>query len=179
MDINGLSINWQRIITVLLTAIVFAAFIRISRSNGKEGKLSFGAPIKILGLVCLIFSVVPLYIYLTKNYRTDVITETYALIGISFGFGVGAIYALGEAFFVKGDYDQLAITYRTPWTGVKDELWSGLKSITFNHSTSWYLLEFDSGAKIRLSTFLNGHRQLIELLELMGSDAEIYVDESI
>lgn len=107
---------------------------------------------------------------LTGNYQVDKPGETTALICLSIGFGIGALYTLAEGFFVKGSYDKESITFTTPWTGVKNEKWEDLQSVNFNGWCYWYVLKFKSGKIVRLSCYLGGHGYLLEFLQERGQN---------
>jgi hypothetical protein len=163
-----MDINWQGFITVTLTAFVIAYFTTKARFEAKKGQLQYGLFMKGLGLVSLLIAVVPFLILITGSYQVDRSGETTALIGIVIGFGIGAIYTLGEGFLVKGRYDKESISFTTPWTGKKHEKWDDLESIKFNAKCYWYVLKFKRGKVIRLSLLLGGYGYLIEYLEKRG-----------
>ncbi|MEP1447040.1 MAG: hypothetical protein ABJK37_13080 [Paraglaciecola sp.] len=96
--------------------------------------------------------------------------ELFSVIGLVIGFGGCAIYSFGEYSNVKGSFDQQKIALNTPWTSNKEELWEDLVSIQFNAVMYWYTLEFKSGAKIRLSSYLVGLGQVLEILKDRGYD---------
>ncbi|WP_028886805.1 hypothetical protein [Teredinibacter turnerae] len=163
-----MDINWQGLITGAVTVYVLTYFTKKASFAAEEGELKFGLFMKGLGLVCLLFSIVPFVVMVTGNYQVDKPGETSALIWLTIGFGVGAIYTLGEGFFVKGRYDQDFISFSTPWTGKKQEKWDNLESVKFNVWCYWYTLKFKSGKVVRLSAYLGGHGHLLEYLEESG-----------
>jgi|TARA_R110002096_G_scaffold175633_1_gene351463 hypothetical protein len=163
-----MDINWQGLITGAVTVFVITYFTKRASFAAKEGQLKFGLFMKGLGLVCLLFSVTPLVVLITGNYQVNKPGETTALIGLTIGFGIGAIYTLAEGFFVKGSYDEESISFTTPWTGKKTEKWHNLESVNFNGWAYWYVLKFKSGKKVRLSSYLGGHGYLLEFLEERG-----------
>jgi hypothetical protein len=160
-----MDINWQGLISGAITVFVIGYFIKRAMYASIEGELRFGRFMIGLGLACLLFSVVPLVVLITENYQVNKPGETKALIGLIIGFGIGAIYCLIEAFFVKGSFDESGISFFTPWTGMKEEKWDDLVSIDFNDWCYWYVLKFKSGKVIRLSTYLLGHAYVLDLLE--------------
>jgi len=155
---------------VINVAIIFIIGISItyfevkSGCSAQEGELRFGLFIKSLGLICLLISSVAFVVLLTENYNAEKFGETTALIGLIVSFGVGAFYVLLDAFFVKGNYDQKSIYFSTPWTGIKNEKWCDIKSVTYNSACSWHVLKFNSGKIIRISSYLGGSGYLIESL---------------
>ena len=167
-----MDINLQDLIVGVLSLMTLAYFTKKSIYAAAPGKLRFGSFIKGLGLACLVFSVVPLAVLLTGNYEVEKAGETTALIALILGFGVVAIGLIAEGFFVKGRFSDEAIHFKSPWTGVKDERWCDLESLSFNRLLQWYTLKFKSGAVIRISIFLGGHTHLLKLLEAKGHDLQ-------
>lgn len=167
-----MDINLKALVIGVLSLTALAYFTKKSIYAAEPGKLRFGSFIKGLGLACLVFSVIPLAVLLTGNYEVDKPGETTALIGLILGFGVLAIGLIAEGFFVKGSFSEESIHFKSPWTGTKDECWSDLESLSFNRLCQWYTLEFDSGAVIRISTFLGGHTHLLQLLQAKGHDIQ-------
>lgn len=165
-----MNINWQEIITGIVTVSVITYFIRKSLYAAQAGELKFGLFMKGLGLVCLLFSVGPFLALVTENYQVQKPGETTALIGLTVGFGIAAAYTLAEAFFVKGTYNETLIQFSTPWTGRKFEKWDDLESVDFNGWCYWYVLKFKSGKVVRLSSYLGGRGFLLERLQDRGYD---------
>jgi hypothetical protein len=163
-----MDINWQPLITGALTIFAITYFTKKATFSVQEGQLRFGLFMKSLGLVCLLFSIVPLFVLLTGSYQVNKSGETTALIGIVAGFGIGAIFILAEAFFVKGTYNDTGIVFSTPWSGTKEEKWDDLESLYFSNSIGWYVLKFKSGKVIRLSTYLGGYSYLLQFLQDRG-----------
>ncbi len=130
--------------------------------------LRFGNTIKGLGLVCLLLFFIPMFVLITGNYQIDKPGETTALIALIIGFGIASFYTLAEAFLVRGSYDSFSIKFSTPWTESKDERWEDLISVTYNGWCSWYLLQFNNGKVIRVSSYLSGSAGLIQLLQKHG-----------
>ena len=167
-----MDINLKVLIIGVLSLMTLAYFTKKSIYAATPGKLRFGSFIKGLGLACLVFSVIPLAVLLTGNYEIERPGETTALIALTLGFGVVAIGLIAEGFFVKGRFSDEAIHFKSPWTGIKDERWSDLESLSFNRLFQWYTLKFESGAVIRISTFLGGHTHLLKLLQAQGHDLQ-------
>lgn len=163
-----MDINWQGLIAGAVTVFVITYFTKKATFAAKEGELKFGMFMKVLGLACLLFSVVPFVVLLTGNYQINKPGETTALIGLSIGFGIGALYTLVEGFFVKGSYDHESINFSTPWTGKKSEKWDDLQTVKFNGWCYWYVLKFKSGKIVRLSSYLGGHGYLLAFLHERG-----------
>jgi hypothetical protein len=163
-----MDVNWQGLITGAVIIFVVTYATKKATFAAQEGELKFGLFIKGLGMICLLFSVVPFIVLLTGNYQVDKTGETTALIGLTIGFGIGAFYTLAEGFLVKGSYDEDLIKFSTPWTGKKAEKWDGLESIHFNYWCYWYVLKFRNGKIVRLSSYLGGHGFLLEFLRERG-----------
>lgn len=160
--------NWQRIITAVIIVITIYYLKEKAPYASKNGELKYGLLMKGFGLVTLLFSVVPFVILLIGNYQVDKPGETKALVGITIGFGLGAIYTITEGFFVKGNFDNKSINFTTPWTGAKHEKWEDLQSIKFDRISYWHVLKFNDGKIIRISSYLGGHKYLLDLLRKKG-----------
>jgi MFS family permease len=141
-------------IAVALTTYVAK---RVGRS-GQPGQLMFGPFMWGLGVVCLAFALFPIALTIFAGHDRDF----WAKVGLFVGFGVGGIYCLLEAALVRGSFDDHGIQFTTPWTGRKNEMWRDLVSLERNDWCSWYTFTFRSGAKIRLSSYLNGHLSALE-----------------
>lgn len=165
-----MDLTWQMLFTVAVTLGIATYAIKKATYATKEGELRFGAFMKVLGLICVAFSVIPFYVLLTGKYDVEKPGETPALIGLIIGFGFAAVFILAEALLVKGSYNHHSITFSTPWSGTKTERWEDLESIKFSGTFSWYLLKFKSGKVMRLSSFLNGHGHLLDFLRSRGHE---------
>ena len=155
-----------------VVAIFLGTFIAKRVKSAKvHGQLKFNSFMLILGVCC--FAIVLLAVWALFNdadAREDT-TELFSIIGLFVGFGFATIYVFGEYFGVRGDFDSNSIEFNTPWTGRKTERWEDLESLRLNAMASWYVLTFKSGKKIRLSTYLSGHGDVVELLESKGFKA--------
>ena len=120
-----------------------------------------------LGVACILFSLLPIAMTVLAGHDKDF----WAKVLLFVGFAVGGIYCLMEAALVRGAFDDEGIRFKTPWTGEKIEKWCDLESIDFNAACSWYTLSFRSGAKIRLSSYLNGHASALDAAEWLRADA--------
>ena len=142
-----------------LVAAMLTAYIakRIGKAS-TPGTLKFGAVLWVVGACCLAFAG-----FVAMTFFADEDKDLWARVGLTAGFGVGAIYCFAEAVFTRGRYDENGITFSTPWTGSKQEKWSDLVSIKLNDSANWYTLTFKSGNKIRLSRYLSGHLSALEM----------------
>lgn len=165
-----MDINWPALIAGAAVASVFTYYAGRASDARQPGELKFGSLIKGLGLVCLIIPVGSLLVFLSGNYQVGKPGETAALLGLSLGFGVLAIYTLAEGFLVRGSYDESAISFSSPWSGRKNEKWEDLESVEFNRLCGWYELKFRSGNVIRLSSYLGGRRHLLVFLQMRGHD---------
>jgi len=163
-----MDIKLQGLVTALITVSIIAYVVKKAAYAQKPGELRFGLFMKCLGLVCLLSSVIPFIIFLTENSQTGNPGDTTALISLTIGFGIGAIYILLESLYVKGTYDERTITFYTPWTGKKSEQWEDLDSVKFNILCSWHALKFKNGKIIRLSSYLGGHGHLLAYLKERG-----------
>lgn len=113
----------------------------------------------VLAGACLLFALLPI----ATTFLADHDKEFWAKVLLVVGFGCAAVYCFGEAAFVRGTFDESGIEFVTPWTGRKREKWPDLVSIDFSNWAAWYVLKFTSGRKIRLSTYLGGHEEALEM----------------
>ncbi len=130
----------------------------------KNAQLKFGYTVVVLAWTCLTFSLLSFSAFFYDNDVWTKNSEFYSVVGLFIGFGIASIYCFAEFFRVHGFYDEYHIEFYTPWTGQKNETWNNLNHAKFDASTSWYILEFKSGKKIRLSTLIHGHREVIAAL---------------
>lgn len=154
----------RSLITGLIGALISIALTTyIARRVGKSatpGTLQFGWGLWVLAFACLVFAVLPMWLYLFHGHHDQFSARLFLLLG----FGLAAIYCFGEAAFVKGSFTNERIDFFTPWTGRKREMWSDLVSIELNSALSWYTLRFRSGNRIRLSRYLSGHLSVLDSL---------------
>lgn len=152
-----------------LLALVFGAlFTKAVKNKRTNGELKYGALLYVLGLGCLVFVVFAVWAYFYDETIRETTSELIAVVGLFLGFGLGAIFCFGEYFKVKGHFDADGIEFYTPWTGLKKERWDDLVSAKFNASMYWYTFEFKSGKKVRLSSYLLGHGEVLALLKERG-----------
>lgn len=145
-----------------LVSIAITSYVAKRVGNAAApGELRFGLFMWLLGVACLAFALLPAAVTIWTGDNK----EFWAKAGLFVGFGAAAIYCLGEAAFVRGSFDGLGLQFSTPWTGVKKESWKDLLSVKFNASCSWYALTFRSGGKVRLSTYLSGHRAALDMAQ--------------
>lgn len=142
------------VIGIALTAYVAH---RVGKA-APPGQLRYGWFIWVLGVACLAFSMFP--VVLTLQGNNDQPVATAILFIILFG---SALSCFTEAAFVRGHFNSETISHSTPWTGVKNEAWTDLESVSYNSGGGWYTLRFKNGKKIRLSSYLGGHRSVLEL----------------
>ncbi|MFT5297697.1 MAG: hypothetical protein ACI9YH_003734 [Colwellia sp.] len=150
------------VISIILCGIVSS---KISHKSN-DGQLKFGVIISSLFWLCLVIVLICLYVLVFTDINYD--RDLFPIIGLIIGFGLGAVYSYGEAYKVRGIFDVDSISFHTPWTGSKNEKWSNLESIKFNSSANWYILAFNSGAKIRLSALLTGHGLVVDHVKSLG-----------
>lgn len=139
------------------------------RDSSINGELKFNSFLVGLAWCCLAISILAFAAFFFDNDVWEKRSEFIAVLGLIIGFGIAAAYCFGEYFKVHGTYNEHEIQFYSPWTGQKNEKWENLKSVKFNSTASWYVLEFKSGAKIRLSTFLSGHGKVLELVNEKGN----------
>jgi hypothetical protein len=152
-----------------LASVVICAYISAKvRGSAEQGTLRFGAWLVVLAWCCAAFvALAASALFVDANVWEDR-GELLAVVGLIVGFGLGAAYCFAEYFLTRGRYDDEGIDFRTPWTGRKSERWSDLRDVQFNPQSSWYVLTFRSGNRIRISSLLSGHGALLTLLEGRG-----------
>ncbi|MEX1666470.1 hypothetical protein [Zhongshania arctica] len=138
------------------------------RTSQSVGKLKFGSFLVILAWCCLAFVGIAVWAFFNNADAWEKPSELYSIIGLFVGFGFASVYCFGEYFKVSGNFDTNGIDFTSPWTGRKVESWENLESIKFNSQANWYVLYFKSGKKIRLSSLLSGHGEVLEMLESKG-----------
>lgn len=154
----------------LVAVVIGTVFTKLARRTTTNGALKHGLLILILALLCLAFSLFAAWGFFYVDNVHENASELIAVLGLFFGFGGAAIACFAEYFKVKGRFDSDSIEFHTPWTGTKKENWDNLVSAEFNASMYWYTLTFRSGKKIRLSSYLLGHGEVLELLKDRGYD---------
>ncbi len=134
----------------------------------QPGQLGYGPALLWLALACAAFSGLALWAWFHDLDAPERISERLSILALLAGFGIAAVYALGEYLAVGGQFDETGIDFHSPWSGTKKARWEDLKSVGFNDWAQWYRLEFDDGSVIRLSTLLGGHGDVLELLLRQG-----------
>ena len=66
-----MEIDWQSAISTGLTVSIIGYLTNRAVYSQKKGNLKYGMPMKFLGIICFIVSVVPLYVLLAQNYQVD------------------------------------------------------------------------------------------------------------
>ena len=152
-----------------VVAVVLCTYIskKVSGSKG-NGELRFGVFLAGFAWCSFAFVALAVWAFFNDNDAREKPGEMFSIIGLIIGFGFSSFYCFAEYFKVRGKFDDHGIEFYTPWTGRKIEAWSDLESIVLNEQASWYLLKFKSGKKIRLSKFLSGHGDVLELLRSKG-----------
>jgi len=150
-------------------SVVLCTYISKSvRKSQAVGELQFGTFLIVLAWCCLAFVGLAVWAFFNDADAWEKPSELYSIIGLFVGFGIASVYCFGEYFKVRGRFDEKGIDFTSPWTGKKSESWEDLESIKFNSQANWYVLHFKSGEKIRLSSLLSGHGEVLELLESKG-----------
>lgn len=163
-----MDVNWQALVTGSVIVVTISYITSKARFSVAEGELKYGYFMKGFGILCLLISLLLLALLLTANYQVNKPGETISLLGLIIGFSAMAIYMIGEAFFVKGRFDQDTISFTSPWKGYREEKWINLESVSFNSFGGYHVLKFKTGKVIRISTFLGGYGYLVELLHHQG-----------
>ena len=154
----------------LVAIIIGAIFTSAAKRKTTNGELKHSLLILVLALACLAFSLFSVWVFFYEENIHEKTSDLIAVLGLFFGFGIAALACFAEYFKVKGRFDSAGIEFHTPWTGIKKENWDDLISAKFNASMSWYTLEFRSGKKVRLSSYLQGHGEVLAILKERGYD---------
>ena len=154
----------------LAALIIGTVTTKAAQRKTTNGELKHGLLIFFLALACFAFSAFAVWAFFNDNDVHEKNSELIAVIGLFFWFGLAAIACFAEYYKVNGKFNSEEIEFHTPWTGTKIELWDDLVSAKFNASMYWYTLEFKSGKKIRLSSYLLGHGEVLALLKDRGFD---------
>ncbi len=152
----------------LVSVVLMTYLVRAAQRADTQGELRFGAPLLVLAVACLAFTLLAVWAFFYDADAREVPSEMFAIVGLFVGFGAGTVYCFGEYFGVRGRFDAQGIAFRTPWTGAREERWEDLESLRFNQSMYWYELRFRSGRLIRVSALLRGHGELLKFLADRG-----------
>ena len=152
-----------------VSAVIIGSYIsKKARKSEIEGVLCFGSFLIVLAWCCIAFVLLAVWAFFYDADAWEKPSELYPIIGLFVGFGAAAIYCFGEYFKVQGAFDSEGIDFYTPWTGRKCERWEDLVSVKFNSQANWYVLLFKSGKKIRLSSLLSGHGEVLKIVRSNG-----------
>jgi hypothetical protein len=152
----------------LVAVIIGTIVTKAARRKNTNGELKHGLLIFILALSCLAFSIFAAWMFVYDEDVHEQTSEFVSVLLLFFGFGIAAIACFAEYFKVSGTFDSDSISFYTPWTGSKKESWDDLVTAKFNGSMYWYTLEFKSGKKVRLSAYLLGHGEVLDIVKERG-----------
>ncbi|WP_133406753.1 hypothetical protein [Parashewanella tropica] len=152
----------------VLIAILNVYTSKKLRKSKVKGELKFGAFIASSSFLSMALTGVLIAAFFYNADVWDNPIEFLAITCLIIKFSVIAIYCFVEYFKVHGKFDEIGIHFTTPWTGRKMETWCQLESVKLNSHANWYTLKFKSGSVIRLSCFLTGHGDVIDLLNSKG-----------
>lgn len=146
----------------------------VTRAWAEEtsGRLEYGAWVAAIGVGCLLWVAFGAWALAFDPQVQKQPSEFWSAIVLVVGMGTAATYCLGEFLGVKGNYDQVGIAIRSPWTGRKTASWGELRSVDLNRRLGSYTLVFKDGGKIRLSVGLKGISGLVNTLAQLGFDVE-------
>lgn len=154
----------------IVAAILGTILTKAITKKKTNGELKHGVLMLILVIACLALSLYAAWGFFYDHDIRENTSELIAVIGLFSGFGIAALACFAEYFKVKGNFDSRGIEFYTPWTGAKKEDWDNLISAKFNALMYWYTLSFKSGKKVRLSSYVHGHGEVLELLKTRGFD---------
>lgn len=154
-----------------LVALIIGTIINKStKKKVTNGELRHGVFLLVLAIACLTHSLLAVWVVFYDNDVQPKTGDLVAALVLLSGFGIAALACFAEYFKVKGRFNDSGIEFYTPWAGAKKEYWDDLISVKFNTSMYWYTLHFKSGNKVRLSSYLLGHGEVLELLKSRGFD---------
>ena len=156
----------------VISTLIFVVIAQKARRKITDGKLQYGLFMPVMGWLCAIFAVVAFSAYFYDKDVFKKASEFWAITGLFLFFAVSAFACFAEYYKVYGEFDFHRIKFHTPWTGSKHELWDDLISVEYVDSMSWYTLKFESGTIIRMSKYLQGNSEVLEILQARGFDIE-------
>ncbi len=156
----------------VISTLIFVVIAQKARRKITDGELRYGLFMPVIAWLCAIFAVVAFSAYFYDKDVFKKASEFWAITGLFLIFALGAFICFAEYYKVRGTFDYDRIKFHTPWTGSKHELWDDLISVEYVDSMSWYTLKFESGVIIRISEYLQGHAEVIEILQSRGFDIE-------
>ena len=152
----------------LVAVFLGVTITKLAANKVTKGRLQHGLWLSILGLVCLVFSIYLGWRFFLDASEKSKFGDIVIALVLIISFGLAALGCFIEYFKVKGYFDSDKITFYTPWTGTKEEHWDNLVSVHFNAVMYWFVLEFESCEKIRISPLLIGYGELKEQLIQKG-----------
>ncbi|WCP68570.1 hypothetical protein LYZ37_07535 [Vibrio tubiashii] len=160
----------SKIIGAIILFIIIALMRYSSTKKTQSGELSFGIFLPVIGVATLAFSIIIVWMFFNVGRANDGIGEVLSAFGLVVFFGSGSFVSFMEFFKVKGRFDSVGIDFYTPWTGAKKEKWENIVDVKYNRTMSWYVIQFKSGAKVRLSSYLQGHYEVVHIIKARGFD---------
>ncbi|PID66967.1 MAG: hypothetical protein CR975_00245 [Gammaproteobacteria bacterium] len=158
-------VDWQSIVTAVLVIAILGYLMHHAKYSKNKGNLSYDLTMKVIAVLVFLFAMIPLYAFLTKSYQMNKSGEMTALICLMVFSSVAAIYAIGDTFFVYGNFNNKDIAFYSPWRGLRKQKLIDLETYSYNSIAAWYVLSFKDGTKIRISTYLGGYGHLIKLIK--------------
>ncbi len=152
----------------VVATLIGVVATKAARRKITHGELKHSALIFILAIVCIGLSAFAAWLFFYDNNVHQKTSELISFIGLFVGFGLSGLVCFAEYFKVQGVFSTEHIEFYTPWTGRKTERWDNLISAKFNPSMSWYTLKFKSGKTIRLSSYMLGHGEVLDILKQKG-----------
>lgn len=168
MDSSGII---PGIVGGLVAAAIGLYLVNKAKHRQTNGQLYFGHAYVTTGflsagmvLVCILMGLVADTIRGTS--------DLFVMAALILAFSASAAYFFLEYFGVKGNYDDSSITLTTPWSGTKTASFTELVSVKFNPIAYWYVLRFNDGTCLRISSYLQGHGTLVEKLKREGYELD-------
>ncbi len=121
--------------------------------------LYYGIAVKVTNTMLFLFMVSFVIIDLSAFTR-DIIGSTIFL-----PFVLGSFAFSLEAYLGKIIYDEITITFYSPWRGTRTILWDDIETVSYNDPFHWYVCHNKMKGKFRLSTYLSGCSEFIDEMD--------------
>jgi hypothetical protein len=95
-----------------------------------------------------------------------------ALVGISIGLGLVVVLVgmVAEFTRVRVEWTDTAVSFASPWSAPRSLEWDEIVDVTYSRTAGWFVVRARNGTKIRLPHLLGGLGDLLEEMQLRGSD---------
>ena len=149
-----------------LTYFLIQKSISHVQSKDTRGKLYFGNVLLITAVVCISIVIGMLYVLFFIDHGG----QELPILALILMFGIFGVLSLADYIWTKGYFNTDGMGFQSLWLGRREYKWSELTDISFNNSLYWYVLKFKDKKPARVSVYLHGHTDLLDLIE--GLDNE-------